>query len=99
LEGDNAFLDSLYEFAPDHRFQLGSSYVMIKGGLRREFTDKELEQKEQRKERAIERRLREQEISRKDVTNLVQQNAQERAENDPLITICNPPGEGKNFAG
>ena len=51
--------------------------------------------KEKRRERAAERRLNDQAISTKDITSLVQQNAQERAENDPLITVCAPPSVGE----
>ena len=56
LQGDNGFLESLYEYPAEHRFQLGSSYVLIKGGNRRELTEKEIDEKEKRKERAINRR-------------------------------------------
>jgi hypothetical protein len=43
LEGDRDFMDSLYNFTSLHKFQLGSSYIQIRGGKRRAPTQKELE--------------------------------------------------------
>ena len=41
IKGDKEFSESLYNFVEDYRFQLGSSYVQIRGGNRRTPTSLE----------------------------------------------------------
>jgi hypothetical protein len=44
LQGDEEFLEPLYNFTSNHRFILGSSAVVIRGGERRNMTAQEKEQ-------------------------------------------------------
>ena len=41
LQGNEQFMDSLYQFPMTHRFKVGSGRVMIRGGNRRDLTETE----------------------------------------------------------
>jgi hypothetical protein len=57
LVGDAEFTESIYNFRDNHKFQLGSSYVQIRGGNRRPATMAEKSRDDMESSRRRMRRL------------------------------------------
>jgi hypothetical protein len=84
LQGDAVFLESLVDFPRNYKFNLGSSNVIIRGGLRRDLTEDE--QREQDRERdKIEARRNRQPINERAISQIVAQNAKENDGEDVTI--------------
>jgi hypothetical protein len=92
LQGDEKFMRSIYPYHEKYRFQVGSSFIQIRGGLRveEEVTRRREDNEKKGDYRALEN------VSKKAITEVMEQENAETGEfdvNDALVTICQGPGE------
>ena len=94
LRGDQEFMDALYTFREGHKFQLGSSFTQIRGGMRRASTElEEAQDRIEQTKRQDRRDERERRRKEKDCTEgdnefeaELQSNARKKKKREPRTT-------------